>query len=66
MTNFSENVLGIYYRRRNEPIKIVGGDYKKFQDNVDVIGKFLLDEKKRELNEEDIMEYMRQRMFLDF
>ena len=44
----------------------MGGDYKKFQDNVDVIGKFLLDEKKRELNEEDIMEYMRQRMFLDF
>ena len=64
--NLDNAELCFYYRRRNEPLKILGGDYNAFRDNVDVIGNLLRDEKKRELNEEDIMEYMRHRMIMDF
>lgn len=55
-----------YYRRRNTPIKIIGGNYQAFKDPVEEIGTFLEKEKIKILEPQDIIDYMKDRMRTDF
>lgn len=64
--NLENADYSFYYRRRNDPVKIIGGDYSKFQDPVNVIGSFLESEKEKILGPEDIISFMKGKIRLDF
>ncbi len=49
-----------YYRRRNEPVKIMGGDYSAYHDPVEVIGNFLHEAEYQALKPQDVVDYMKQ------
>ncbi|MBQ3688654.1 MAG: gamma-glutamylcyclotransferase [Bacteroidales bacterium] len=55
-----------YYRRRNDPVKIIGGDYSSFKDPVQEIGSFLEKEKTKILEPHDIIDFMKGQMRIDF
>ncbi len=49
-----------YYRRRNEPIKIIGGDYSAHHDPVEVIGNYLRSSEEIIENPQQIVDFMKQ------
>lgn len=57
--NPDEAELCFYYRRRNNPVKIMGGDYVSYRDPILELGDFLRAEKSREYTEEEVMSYMK-------
>ena len=64
--NLENSELCFYYRRRNEPVKIAGGDYSQYKDPVYEIGVFLADEKGKDLEPEDIINFVKKDMRIDF
>ncbi|MCQ2252684.1 MAG: gamma-glutamylcyclotransferase [Bacteroidales bacterium] len=58
--NLDNSQYAFYYRRRNEPIKIMGGDYSEFRDPVDVMGDFLRNTDRILTNPQDVVDYMKQ------
>lgn len=48
-----------YYRRRNEPLKIISGDYANFRDPILMMGDYLKKEKNKELNQNEVVDYMK-------
>ncbi|MCR4559160.1 MAG: gamma-glutamylcyclotransferase [Bacteroidales bacterium] len=64
--DLDKSELCFYYRRRNEPIKILGGDYSKHKDPVEEIGVYLGNEKMKILTPEDVVNCVKQDMRIDF
>ncbi|MCQ2250505.1 MAG: gamma-glutamylcyclotransferase [Bacteroidales bacterium] len=49
-----------YYRRRNEPVKIIGGDYSAYHDPVEIIGNYLRESDQEISDPQTIVDYMKQ------
>jgi gamma-glutamylcyclotransferase (GGCT)/AIG2-like uncharacterized protein YtfP len=50
--------LAFFYRRRNDPVKILSGDYTKHLDPIVQIGKLLGNEKTRKITEDEIIKFV--------
>jgi gamma-glutamylcyclotransferase (GGCT)/AIG2-like uncharacterized protein YtfP len=50
-----------YYRRRNQPVKIIGGDYTKHYDPVDTIGEYIQNADHEIADPNEIVNFMKQR-----
>ncbi len=56
--NQENSMPAFFYRRRNEPRKITSGYYGNFREPIFVLGDFLKKENEKELNENDVIEFM--------
>jgi len=58
--DFSEEKksVALFYRRRNEPVKIQCGDWINRKKPIEAIEKFLVAERKRNITQTDIMDYI--------
>lgn len=55
----SEKELAFFYSRRNDPVKVKGGDWIHRRMPVDEIGNFLQNSSGKKLSPEDIIKYMK-------
>lgn len=53
-----DKCLAFFYRRRNDPVKILSGDYTKHLDPINEIGKYLHKENQRKITEDEIIKYV--------
>lgn len=58
--DITKSKMALYYRRRNEPVKIIGGDFTKQKDAVYEIGEYLKNSKDKIENEENIIDFMKE------
>jgi len=59
-----DKTLAFFYRRRNDPVKILSGDYTKHLDPISQIGKLLSSEKDKLVTEDEIINGV-QKLLLD-
>ncbi len=57
-----KSILAFYFRRKNNPVKILTGDYSTDFDTIEEIGKFLHQNQNKAIKPDDIINYMNQRM----
>jgi len=50
-----DKTYAFFYRRRNDPVKILSGDFTKHKDPITEIGKLLDKEKNRKITEDEII-----------
>lgn len=57
--NENDKNVALFYRRRNDPVKILSGDYTKHLDPISQIGKLLLNEKEKMITQDDIIDFVK-------